>query len=77
MWSEAGGGGGGAPVDSETRHWAGMSGNEFCTFGFGIGKWPSLFPTFGIKNGNKKSNSQLLEWGMGIKNQIPNFWDWE
>ena len=56
---------------------AGMSGNVFFTFGIGNGKWPSLFPIFGIGNGNKKSNSQILGLGMGMKNQIPNFWDWE
>ena len=52
-----------------------MSGNDFCTFGIGNGKWPSLFPAFGIGNGNTKLNSQLL--GLGIKNLISNYWDWE
>ena len=47
-----------------------MSGNDFCTLGIGNGKWPSLFPTFGIKNGNAKFNFQLLE--LGMKNSVPN-----
>ena len=55
----------------------GMSGNDFFTFGIGNGKWPSLFPIFRIGSGNKKYNSQILGLGMGMKNQIPNFWDWE
>ena len=28
--------------------------------------------SFGILNGNEKSNSQLLGWGMGMKNSVPN-----
>jgi hypothetical protein len=56
-----------------------MSGNDFFTFGIGNGKWPSVFPIFGIWNRNKKYNSQLsgLGMGMGMNNQIPNLWDWE
>ena len=30
----------------------GMSRNDFCTFGIGNWKWPSLFQTFGIDNGS-------------------------
>ena len=50
---------------------AGMNGNVFFTFG--IGKWPSLLPNFGIGNGNTKSNFQLLGLEMGMKNLIPTF----
>ena len=31
------------------------------------------FPTFGIRNGNDKSNSQLLGLGMGMKTKFPTF----
>ena len=54
-----------------------MSGNDFCTFGIWNGKWPSLFPTFGIGNVNTKSYSQYLGLGIGMKNKIPNSWYWE
>ena len=53
----------------------GKSRNDFHTLGIGIGKLPSLFPTFWIMN--EKSNSQFLGLEMGMKHQIPNIWDWE
>ena len=51
----------------------GISGNDFCTFGIGNRKWPSLFPNFEIVNGNEKFKSQILGLGMGMKNSIPFF----
>ena len=54
-----------------------MSRKHFYTVGIVIGKLPSRFPTFGIWNRNAKSNSHFLALGMEMKNQIPNFWEWE
>ena len=54
-----------------------MSGNDFFTFGIDNGKWPSLIPTFGIRNGNEKYNSQLLGLKMVMINPISNFYDLE
>ena len=42
---------------------AGVSGNDFLTFGNG--------------NGNGSTHSQTLETGTGMKNYIPNFWERE
>ena len=33
-----------------------MSGNDFCTFGIGNWKWPSLLQTSGIENGSIMKN---------------------
>ena len=41
----------------------GVSGNDFWDFGNG--------------NGNSSTHSQILGTGMGMKNSIPNFWEWE
>ena len=42
---------------------SGVSGNDFWAFGNG--------------NGNGSVHSQLLGTGTGMKNSIPNFWEWE
>ena len=50
----------------------------FSHLGLGMENGPNFFyPIFGIGNGNKKYYSYILGLGMGMKNQIPNFWDWE
>ena len=41
-------------------------------FGGGEREW---FFDFGNGNGNSSTHSQIL--GMGMKNSIPNFWEWE
>ena len=41
----------------------GMSGMTFADLGLGMG--------------NTQTYSQLLGLGVGMKNSIPNFWDWE
>ena len=35
------------------------------------------FLDFGNGNGNNSAHSQILVTGMGMKNCIPNFWEWE
>ena len=59
------------------KHLTSMSRNDFCTYGIGNGKWPSLFLTSRIGNGNEKLNSQLSGLGMKMNNSTSNFWDWD
>ena len=49
---------------------AGMSGNDVCTCAIRNGKWPSLFPFFGIGNWNERSKSQLLRLGIREKPEL-------
>ena len=71
---------------SKANQLPGMGRNNFCTFGSGNGKWPSLFPTykivngnikkittFRIGNGNEQSNFQQLGLKMGMKTSFSTF----
>ena len=49
----------------------------FSHLGLGIGNGPAFSRFLGLGMGIKEYNSQIFGLGVRMKNQIPNFQDWE